>query len=321
MVDSVSVGNPAIEVRGLVKRYGDVIAVDSLDLEVPAGRSVGLLGPNGAGKTTVLKAISGVISPSSGSISVNGIDVRRHREAMARVGCVIESPIPYPSFTPAEMLEFAGRLHGLCEDEIRIRSRDVLEELRIWECRGKKTGGFSKGMMQRVSLAVALIHEPDILLLDEPTSGLDPRGMSEFRRILADLCGKGLTMVISTHMLGEVSELCTDVAVMDRGRKVAGGRVDDLIRGMDAETVVSFRTAKSISEGLLKEISALPGVIGAELAGPCLLKVRFRGTEEQQAAIADLIQSHGQMLLSIGSSNGGLDSLYMSLTDGEEGLA
>ena len=204
---------------------------------------------------------------------------------------------------------------------MRIRSRDVLDELRMWEFRGKKTGGFSKGMMQRVSLAVALINEPDILLLDEPTSGLDPRGMSEFRRILADFCGKGKTMVISTHMLGEVSDLCTDVAVMDRGRKVAGGRVEDLVRGTDAETTISVRTAKNIPEELLREVSALPGVIGAELAGPCLLKVRFKGTEEQRAAIADAIQSHGQMLLSFDSSNGGLDSLYMSLTDEKEGLA
>ena len=311
----------AICVSGLTKRYGDFTAVDGLDLNVRRREFVGLLGPNGAGKSTTLKAISGLLTPTSGTILINGIDSRDHKNAMTRVGCVIETPMPYPSYTPAEMLTHAGKMHGIPKDEIRVRARDVLEELRMWSWRDKKIGGFSKGMRQRVTIAASLIHNPEIVLLDEPTSGLDPRGMIEVRQILKGLKSSGLTLVISTHMLKEVSELCTSMTMMNHGREVVSGNVADLVHGMSGKGTVALdtRVAKDVPPGFLKDLATLPGVAGVESTGPRSFKTTFSGSDEQQSAIVDFIQSHGLMLLSMSESGKDLESLYMSLTDEEAG--
>ena len=308
------VDGAAIEVRGLTKRYGDLIAIDDFDMDIPKGESMGLVGPNGAGKSTILKSISGLISPTSGTILINGVDSRNHREAMTGVGCVIETPLPYPSYTPAEMLSYAGRMHGIPKEEIRIRSKDVLEDLRMWSWRDKRIGGFSKGMMQRVSIATALIHNPEIVLFDEPTSGLDPRGMIEMRQILQDLKRRGLTMVISTHMLGEISELCTSMTLIDHGRKVIGGRVEELLRRGQG-VVIEVRLAKDITPGFMKDLSELPGIFDTEATGPRAFRARFIGTDEQQASIAELVQSHGLMILSMNETGEDLESFYMSHTN------
>ena len=165
--------------------YGGFAAISNVNLTVRKGEFMGLLGPNGAGKSTTLKAITGLLMPTSGSVRIAGIDIHDHRRAMEHVGCVIETPEPYPGFTPAEIMEYVGRLYGLDSREIEIRARDVLETMRMWEWRDKKIGEFSKGMRQRVVLAQALLPNPDTIILDEPTSGLDPRGMIEIRQTLA----------------------------------------------------------------------------------------------------------------------------------------
>ena len=219
----------SILIKNLTKTYGAFTAVDNLSMSVKKGEFMGLLGPNGAGKSTTLKAITGLITPSSGEIYVNGVDARKHRNAMRHVGCVIETPECYPNFTPSEMLYYVGRVHGLSKSEIRIRARDVLEEMRMWQWRDKNIGQFSKGMRQRVALAASMLPNPDIIILDEPTSGLDPRGMIEVRQTLKELKNRGLTLLISTHMLKEVSEMCTSMTMINHGRTVISGDVDTLI--------------------------------------------------------------------------------------------
>ena len=180
-------GTPAIEAVGLTKMYGGFAAISDVNLTVRKGEFMGLLGPNGAGKSTTLKAITGLLMPTSGSVRIAGIDIKDHRHAMEHVGCVIETPEPYPGFTPAEVMQYVGRIYGLDKREIEIRSRDVLETMRMWEWRNKKIGEFSKGMRQRVVIAQALLPNPDTIILDEPTSGLDPRGMIEIRQTLAEM--------------------------------------------------------------------------------------------------------------------------------------
>ena len=150
----------ALEAESLTKIYGDFTAVNNLDLKVRQGEFMGLLGPNGSGKSTSLKMISGLIWPTSGSVKIFGIDISNHREALSRVGCVIETPEFYMSFTPSEALQYVGRLYGLDEREIAIRSRDVLEEVKIWEWRDKPIQKFSKGMRQRTVLAISLSSSP-----------------------------------------------------------------------------------------------------------------------------------------------------------------
>lgn len=136
---------PAIEAVGLTKMYGGFAAISNIDLTVKKGEFMGLLGPNGAGKSTTLKAITGLLMPTSGSVRIDGVDIKDHRHAMEHVGCVIETPEPYPGFTPAEVLDYVGRIYGLDSREIAIRSRDVLETVRMWEWRNKTIGGSRKG--------------------------------------------------------------------------------------------------------------------------------------------------------------------------------
>jgi len=312
---------PVIDIRHLTKQYGDFTAVDDLSLSVRKGEFLGILGPNGAGKSTTLKAITGMLTPTKGEIYVNGIDARKHREAMCHVGCVIETPQCYPNFSPAEMLDYVGRMHGLPKDEIAIRSRDVLEELRMWPWRGKNIGGFSKGMKQRVALAAALLPNPDIIILDEPTSGLDPRGMIEIRQILNGLKQRGLSLMISTHILKEVSEMCTNVTMINHGKQVISGDVNSLLHNLarnENNVTIEIKTIKPMTTEFYTDLDSMAGVSDVERTGEKSAKFRFNGDDEQQSDIVDLVYSHKLRMLSMNESGADLESLYMKLTDESE---
>ena len=306
---------PAIETIGLTKQYGSFTAISNVSLCVKQGEYMGLLGPNGAGKSTTLKIISGLILPTSGSVRIEGIDIKDHRAAMAHVGCVIETPEPYPTWTPAEILEYVGRIYGLDSREIAIRSRDVLEIMKMWDWRDKPVGGFSKGMRQRVVLAQALLPNPRIILLDEPTSGLDPRGMIEVRQALADLKAKDRTLLISTHILKEVSELCGSVAMIRDGKVMTSGSVSDLTHN-GQKTMLEIRSKRPFTPDVMMNIKGAEGVMDVTRTGDCSITVEFTGTPEQQEQIIDMIYGAGLGILGVNEKGADLESLYMNLTRG-----
>lgn len=310
---------PAIEAVGLTKLYGSFVAISDVDLTVRRGEFMGLLGPNGAGKSTTLKAISGLLKPTSGSVRIAGVDIREHSRAMQHVGCVIETPEPYPGFTPAEIMEYVARMYGLDSRETAIRARDVLETVKMWEWRNKKVGGFSKGMRQRVVLAQALLPNPDTIILDEPTSGLDPRGMIEIRETLSALKNGERSLLISTHILSEVSELCGSVAMIRDGRVIVQGDVSTLIHGVQGRSIsLDIRTIRPFTGQVVKDIGGCAGVTGTESMGDCSLRVFFTGTPEQQAHVLETAYSSGLGVLAANEKGANLESLYMELTDGEE---
>ena len=305
----------AIEAEHLTKVYGDFTAISDINIQVKNGDFMGLVGPNGAGKSTTLKAITGLLKPTSGTIRISGIDLKDHRHAMENVGCVIETPEPYPGFTPAEIMEYIGNIYGMDKREIAIRSRDVLESVKMWEWRNKSIGGFSKGMRQRIVLAQALLPNPEIIILDEPTSGLDPRGMVEMRRVLQNLKTKNRTLLISTHILSEVSELCGSVTMIRDGRVIASGDVSTLIhsRGYSGSTL-TVNTIVPISAEVLNNLSGMQGVGGAERKGECTVVITFNGTPEQQIAVTKALFDSGAGVLSINETGATLESMYMELT-------
>ncbi len=310
---------PAIEAKGLTKMYGSFAAISDINLTVRRGEFMGLLGPNGAGKSTTLKAITGLLNPTSGSVRIAGIDIREHSRAMQHVGCVIETPEPYPGFTPAEIMDYVGRMYGLDRREIAIRARDALETVKMWEWRNKKIGGFSKGMRQRTVLAQALLPNPDIIILDERTSGLDPRGMIEIRRTLADLKTRDRSLLISTHILNEVSELCGSVAMIRDGRVVVQGDVSTLIHGVGDNAIrLEIRTVRPFDPEIIRNISGCEGVTDTEGMGDCSLRVYFDGTPEQQARLTEEVFRSGLGILAMNEKGANLESLYMELTSGEE---
>src|SRR2546428_318264 len=199
---SVANGVP-VNLEGLGKEYGHFTALKSLNLTVPAGTSLGFLGPNGAGKSTTIKIMTNLILPSRGHATLFGIDVRQEpTRALAHIGAVIETPEFYGYLSPLETLAYAGRLRGMSSKEIEHRSEAVLKEVKLNEWADHRIQEFSKGMKQRVAIAQALLHEPELLVLDEPTSGLDPRGMAEVRDVIKSLKGEGRTIFMSSHLLG-----------------------------------------------------------------------------------------------------------------------
>ncbi len=314
---------PAISVTNLTKTYGNFVAVDHLSMNVKKGEFMGLLGPNGAGKSTTLKALTGLIKPTSGEIFVNGIDsVKNHREALARVGCVIETPEFYPSLTPAESMEYAGRIFGLDEREIAIRARDVLEEVKMWEWRNKPIGEFSKGMRQRVALAQSLLPNPEIIVLDEPTSGLDPRGMIEIRQTLNQLKKRDRTLLISTHILKEVSEMCGSVTMISKGKVIASGDVDSLIHqsavGKVGNITIELHTLKPMTTEFLTNVDGCTGVKSTERMSDNRVKIEFSGSNNDQAHLADMVIEHKLGLLGMAEKGADIESLYMDLTKDEE---
>ena len=303
----------AIEIRSLTKAFGSFVAVSNVSMNVKRGEFMGLLGPNGAGKSTTLKVITGMITPTSGSVEINGIDSLDHSNAMDGVGCVIETPECYPNFSPTEILKYVGKLTGVGGGNLNDRVRETLEEVRMWEWRDKPVGKFSKGMKQRVALAQALLPDPDILLLDEPTSGLDPRGMVEVREILRGLKRQGKSLLVSTHILSEVSEVCDAVTVIRRGQTMMSGNVRELMQRREGNVTVQVGLRKGLTSTFLQDLRKFDGVASAESTDEYSFSVTFSG-EDDREGIVDLIRKHKLGLLTMNQKGSDIESLYMSVT-------
>ncbi len=219
---------PPVLARGLVKRYDEVLAVDHVDLEVRAGDVYGFLGPNGAGKTTTLRMALGLIVPTEGHVQLFGRDpMREGARALQGVAGFVEAPRFYPYLSAGKNLELLAALDG---DGAAGRIEEVLEIVELSDRARHRVGGYSHGMRQRLGIAAALLRRPSLLILDEPATGLDPAGMRDMRELIRRLAGEGITVLLSSHQLPEVQELCDRVAIVDSGRVVYEGAMADLRR-------------------------------------------------------------------------------------------
>ena len=223
-----SVGAAMIEAAGLTRCYGPFVAIGDLSFTVGASQVVAFLGPNGAGKSTTMKLLTGALAPTSGRASIAGIDVQSRRiDAAARLGYLPENGPLYPDMTPRSLLGFYGEARGLSGARFRERLDYVIDSCRLGEVIGKPIGKLSKGYRQRVGMAQALIHDPEVLILDEPTAGLDPNQVEHVRTLLRSL-GKTKTVLLSTHILREVQAVAQRVLVVSQGRLVHDGPVPSL---------------------------------------------------------------------------------------------
>ena len=229
-----------IKVEGLTKRYARTVAVDNISFEVEKGQIVGFLGPNGAGKTTTMRVLTCFLPPTSGTANVAGFDVLENpMEVKKRIGYLPETPPVYPEMEVDEYLTFVGKLKGIPSADINRRVDEVIGRCAIGDVRKKLIGKLSKGYRQRVGLAQAIIHNPDVLILDEPTSGLDPKQIIEIRELLKSLAGEH-TIILSTHILSEVEHSCERVIIISQGKLVAIDSVANLtnrLRGSEAVAV------------------------------------------------------------------------------------
>ena len=265
-MDSDPPSPPAVALTGVTKIFPipfqrrSVVAVRDLDLKVDAGQIYGLLGPNGSGKSTTLKIILGLVSPTRGKTQIFGQESDRvaSRES---VGFLPESPYFYKFLTGEETLRFYGKLCGLRGSTLKNRAEEMLELVGLADARKRRLGGYSKGMLQRIGLAQALIQEPALLVLDEPTAGVDPAGAREIRDLILDLKGRGITVLLSSHLLGQVQEICDRIGILAHGVLVREGALSDLL-GIENQTQLILENA---SATLVDEIEKLVGKSGAHL--------------------------------------------------------
>jgi len=305
-------GDPIV-IQSLTKDFNGFRAVDDLSLTVRQGSFLGFLGPNGAGKTTTIKILTNLLSASGGSASLHGIAVVPHpKEALAQVGAVVETPEFYPYLTPNETLAYLGEIRGMSKEDISRRTKEVLETVKMSEWADKRIGKFSKGMKQRVAIAQAMLHEPSVIILDEPTSGLDPRGMYEVREILSELKKQDYTIFMSSHLLNEVQEVCSDVALINRGRLLKTGSVVELLDQASVKRI-EVRTIQQMSGELLNSISKIEGVQELRASGENQFMFSLTGKDQEQAQMLLRLQSLGLNVVSYKESGLALESLYMSL--------
>jgi ABC-2 type transport system ATP-binding protein len=303
-----------VEARGLVKRYGAITAVDNVDLTVEAGDVYGFLGPNGAGKTTTLRILLGLIRPDSGEARLFGRDPQRDLpEALDGVAGFVETPYFYPYLSGRKNLEL---LAAFDRDGGRSRIDQLLQLVDLARRAEDRVGGYSQGMRQRLGVASSLIRDPLLLLLDEPTNGLDPGGMRDMRQLVARLSGQGITVLLSSHLLAEVEELCNRVAIIRSGRIAYEGTIVDLRASTGTNHFRLRTTDAQLARLTLLEHSAARDVT---LAGD---ELTFSAAEDEVAAISRALVGAGLGITALVPEQLSLESFFFELTEGEpEGAA
>jgi ABC-2 type transport system ATP-binding protein len=290
----------AIATRGLTKRYGDTVALDEVDLEVPQGSAYGLIGPNGAGKTTMLSILGGLRRPTSGSFEMN-VDRRR-------LAVLVDTPGFEPWLTAFEVVDLARSL--LAPDADPQRSEEVLVEAGLGENARRRVGGFSRGMLQRLGIAACLVGDPEVLIFDEPSSALDPYG----RREVLDLIGRlapAKTVVLSTHILSDVQQVCDTVGVIDRGRLLFQGPLADLLARTAGAVLVHVRSPESA--GVEAALAATPWVTEVDRLAPGRFRVVVSSPDEAERGIAEVLAKAGAVVVSINPATD-LETAFLELT-------
>jgi len=303
-------------VEDLVRHFGPVKAVDGISFSVGAGEIYGFVGPNGAGKTTTLRILATLDEPTSGDARLDGFSVIEHPERARRTIGYMPDHLPtYRDVTVADYLDFFARAYGLRGQERRRVLDGVIDFTRLGGLVGKSCHALSKGMKQRLSLARALVHDPAVLVLDEPAAALDPRARIELRELLRALAEAGKAILISSHILSELAEICHGVVILERGRIVNAGTTDALSAGELAHTAVRLRLLERPAAALA-ELSEVPGIDAVREAG-LEFELEILGGEEACARVLAELVGRGHRVVEFRRRRSGLEDLFMNLTRGE----
>jgi len=299
---------PPVAARGLFKRYGDIVAVDHVDLTVEPGDVFGYLGPNGAGKTTSLRMMLGLIRPTEGSVELFGRDpVKVGAKALDGVAGFVEAPLFYPYLSARRNLRLLADYDG---GRARGRIDELLDLVDLLDRADDKVGGYSHGMRQRLGIAASLLRDPRLLLLDEPTTGLDPAGMRDMRALVRRLAGEGITVLLSSHLLGEVEELCNRVAIIRKGSIVYDGPLQELL----ATAATGYRLRATDSERARLVLLSQQGIDGVALEEG---QLRFTADEEAVARAAIALGQARIGITALIPETASLEELFLRLTGGE----
>ena len=306
-----------LKIDGLKKKYGQSMALDGLSMQVDDGSLYGFVGPNGAGKTTTIKIITGLLLPDRGTVTIDGIDVTREPASVReKIGYVPDFFGIYDNVKVSEYMEFFASCYGLYGLKARRRCMMLLEQVRLDEKADFFVEGLSRGMKQRLSLARALIHNPALLIMDEPTAGLDPRTRLEFRQILKDLREQKKTILISSHILPELSEICTDIGIVDQGRVVLEGTMTDILNQINISSSLIIST-KGNQDKAIEILRSHPSVQTIAIEQEDIV-VGFTGDRQDEATLLKRLVDEGVRVYGFVREKGSLDSVFMEITNHKE---
>jgi ABC-2 type transport system ATP-binding protein len=311
--------NAVIEVQHLTKRYGRITAVDDLSFRVERGEILGFLGPNGAGKTTTMRVITGYMPPTEGRVVVAGFDVfEQPIDAKKRMGYLPETPPLYPDMTVREYLTFVARIKGVASGERKARVEKAMARTWVGDMKDRHCGKLSKGYRQRVGLAQALLHNPDVLVLDEPTAGLDPKQIIETRQLIHELAGDH-TIILSTHILPEVAQTCQRVVIINKGKVVAVDTPDNLTRQLRGAETMYVLVDGGEATSLLEGVAGVTRVAAADRHGAAVgYEVESTRGEDVRRELARAVVGGGLGLLELRPSRMSLEEIFLQVTTEEE---
>jgi len=303
-----------IKVENLVKKYGDLSALDGVSFQLQEGEIVGILGPNGAGKTTLLRILVAFLEPTSGRVEIDGLDVSKssHQQKIkSKIGYLPEHAPLYEDMTVTEYLKFVGRMQGIKENNLDERLSYVMDKCGLGEKKDNEISTLSKGYRQRTGLAQALIHNPEIVVLDEPTTGLDPKQRIEMRNLIKEI-GKSKTVILSSHVLSEVQSTCQRVLIINKGKIVADDTPQNLEEKGEGKTTINIEV-EQVGKGLLEKLKTLEGVREVEVNGNRI--VVTTGTEKDlRKNIAKIIVEEESGLLELTRKQVNLEDVFINLT-------
>ena len=306
-----------LSIRNLNKRYGKFQAVSELNLEVAEGEIFGFVGPNGAGKTTTMKIICGLLRATSGEITLDGVDIiQNSRRMKGKIGYMPDFFGVYDDLKVSEYLEFYASIYNIKGQERKRITDDLLELVDLGSKREAYVDSLSRGMKQRLCLARSLVHNPRLLVLDEPASGMDPRARFEMKEILKNLKGMGKTIIISSHILPELAELCTSIGIIDQGRMVISGSNEEIMQQVYNKKVVRLKVTERLDDAvlILKEYPFVDKLV----IGENTIQAGFGGGDgEMSRVLSDLI-NRGIPVVSFSQMDGNLEDVFMKVTKGEE---
>ena len=306
-----------LKTRNIQKKYGNYHALDGLSMEIPDGALFGFVGPNGAGKTTTIKILTGLLRPDGGTVEIDGADaLKEPRRMRDMIGYVPDTFGVYDNLKVSEYMDFFASCYGLEGLKARGRCHTLLLQVGLGDKEDFFVDGLSRGMQQRLCLARALIHDPQILIMDEPTAGLDPRTRMEFKEMVKELHEQGKTILISSHLLTDLAEICTDIGIIDAGRMVVCGSMEEILNQLKASKPVII-TVDQNREAALKLLKEHPLVKTISVREPEIM-VGFTGTKRQESELLAQLVKAGVPVRSFMRERASLEAIFMQLTDHEE---